>query len=105
MGLATTHNLIGTFFAAPTIPSVAPILIDMSMSPERRAFTWVLSPRNSTTSTSRPYFLKKPFSMATYGVIDSKEGGLRDEPILIFALCASPIEGQSNSPKPNATQL
>jgi hypothetical protein len=36
--------------------------------------------------------------------MDSNDGGLKDEPILIFALCASPIEGQSNSPKPSAVQ-
>jgi hypothetical protein len=34
--------------------------------------------------------------MATYGVIDSRDGGLNEEPILIFALCASPNEGNAN---------
>ena len=99
IGLVTTHSLMGTFFAAPTMPSVAPILIDISMSPESSALTCVLSPRNSMTSTSSPYFLKKPFSMATYGVIDSSEGGLNEEPILIFALCAPPNEGNANRPQ------
>ena len=37
--------------------------------------------------------------MATYGVIDSSEGGLNEEPILIFALCASPNEGNANRPQ------
>ena len=81
------------------MPSVAPMLIDISMSPESSALTCVLSPRNSTTSTSSPYFLKKPFSTATYGVIDSSEGGLNDEPILSFALCASLNEGNANRPQ------
>jgi hypothetical protein len=39
--------------------------------------------------------LKKPFSTATYGVIDSSEGGLNDEPILIFTLCAAPNGGKT----------
>jgi hypothetical protein len=37
--------------------------------------------------------------MATYGVIDSSEGGLNEEPILIFAFCASPNEGNTNRPQ------
>src|SRR5437660_10230223 len=90
---------MGTFFAAPTMPSVAPMLIDISMSPESSALTCVLSPRNSTTSTSSPDILKKPFSTATYGVIDSSEGGLNEEPILIFALCALLNEGNANRPQ------
>src|SRR6266849_5478726 len=58
------------------------------------------SPRNSTTSTSRPYFLKIPFSMATYGVIESSDGGLREEPSLILTIWASPKEGTANRNKP-----
>jgi hypothetical protein len=43
--------------------------------------------------------LKKPFSTATYGVIDSSEGGLNDEPILSFVLCALLNEGNANRPQ------
>jgi len=46
--------------------------------------------------------LKNPFSTATYGVIDSKDGGLSEEPILIFAVCASPKPGIVISTMPNS---
>src|SRR5438445_205892 len=53
--------------------------MERSISPDNSALTCVASPRNSTTSASTPFFLKKPFSIATYGVIESSDGGLREE--------------------------